>query len=107
MKGSTIAVAVKLAVPASVRDVAGLPDWARRERYDITARPPAGTTPEQRQEMWLALFPRHVLAIQGFDILWSVHPGTLTCGTFAAYPNARSDARVWLMTDSNGSYWGS
>jgi bla regulator protein BlaR1 len=56
MKGSTIAVAVKLAVPASVRDVVGLPDWARRERYDIIARPPAGTTPEQRQEMWRALF---------------------------------------------------
>jgi uncharacterized protein (TIGR03435 family) len=38
-----------------VREVLGLPDWANTERYDITAKPPAGTTREQLRPMWQAL----------------------------------------------------
>ena len=44
------------AAPVPVREVIGLPDWATTERYDVTARPPAGSTPQQRSEMWRTLF---------------------------------------------------
>ena len=39
-----------------VREVTGLPEWAESENYDITAKPPAGSTPQQRSEMWRTLF---------------------------------------------------
>lgn len=42
------------AVP--VREVVGLPDWAQTERYDVTAKPPADSTREQRRQMWQTLF---------------------------------------------------
>ena len=38
-----------------VREVLGLPDWANRDPYDVTAKPPAGTTREQLRPMWQAL----------------------------------------------------
>lgn len=44
------------ASPVPVRDVVGLPDWARTETYDITAKPPAGSTREQQRQMWQAAF---------------------------------------------------
>ena len=44
------------ASPVPVREVEGLPDWAMQERYDVTAKPPAGSTPQQRAEMWRTLF---------------------------------------------------
>ena len=33
-----------------------LPDWAIRNRYDVTVKPPAGWSPAQIQEMWRTLF---------------------------------------------------
>lgn len=56
MRGTSIDVAIKLASPARARAVVGLPGWAQRERYDITAKPPADATPEQQQQMWFAVF---------------------------------------------------
>jgi uncharacterized protein (TIGR03435 family) len=47
---------VRQASPVKVREVFGLPEWANTERYDVTAKPPAGTTEEQRRQMWRALF---------------------------------------------------
>ena len=44
------------ASPVPTREVDGLPDWVKVERYDITAKPPAGSRPEQRSQMWQALF---------------------------------------------------
>ena len=43
-------------VPVLLRDVVGLPDWTKTERYDITAKPPAGSTRDQQPQMWRALF---------------------------------------------------
>jgi uncharacterized protein (TIGR03435 family) len=51
---------VSAASPVPVRDVVGMPDWMTRERYDVTAKPPAGLTREQLthmfQPMWAAMF---------------------------------------------------
>jgi uncharacterized protein (TIGR03435 family) len=47
---------VTTAAPVPVREVIGLPDWATTERYDVTVKPPAGSTPQQRSEMWRTLF---------------------------------------------------
>lgn len=44
------------ASPVPAREVRGLPEWAERERYDATAKPPADSTREQRSEMWRSLF---------------------------------------------------
>jgi len=37
--------------PVPVRETKGLPDWVDRERYDITAKPPAGSSRQQQGEM--------------------------------------------------------
>ena len=42
--------------PAEDLEYHNLPDWAIRNRYDITVKPPAGTPPAQLQEMWRTLF---------------------------------------------------
>jgi uncharacterized protein (TIGR03435 family) len=47
---------ITLAAAVPLREVRGLPDWAEDERYDVTARPPAGSTREQRSDMWRTLF---------------------------------------------------
>jgi uncharacterized protein (TIGR03435 family) len=52
----TIRSVLRNATPSPVRDYVGAPDWVNRERYDITAKPPAGSTPEQRAEMWRTMF---------------------------------------------------
>lgn len=44
------------ASPVQTREVEGMPDWMLRERYDITAKPPAGSTAEQRQQMFRTMF---------------------------------------------------
>jgi bla regulator protein blaR1 len=44
------------AAPVPVREVVGLPEWAQTERYDVTAKPPADSTREQRRQMWQTLF---------------------------------------------------
>jgi len=40
-------------VPA--RDIIGVPDWARVERYDIAAKGPAGASRDQQRAMWRAM----------------------------------------------------
>ncbi|HKE85269.1 MAG TPA: TIGR03435 family protein [Vicinamibacterales bacterium] len=47
---------IMVAAPVPVREVEGLPDWAMQERYDITTKPPAGSTREQRSEMMRTMF---------------------------------------------------
>jgi uncharacterized protein (TIGR03435 family) len=42
--------------PVPAREVIGLPDWANTDRYDVTTKPPAGSTPEQRSEMMRTMF---------------------------------------------------
>jgi len=44
------------ASPVPAREVEGLPNWAMTEQYDVTAKPPAGSTREQRNQMWRRLF---------------------------------------------------
>ena len=43
---------VNLAAPVPLRDVVGMPDWMTRDRYDVTVKPPAVLTLEQRREQW-------------------------------------------------------
>ena len=45
-----------LLTPVPIRETAGLPDWASTERYDIVAKPPAGATPDQQNDMLRSLF---------------------------------------------------
>src|SRR5688572_19674066 len=47
---------ITLAAAVPVREVRGLPDWAEDEHYDVTAKPPAGSTRDQRSDMWRTLF---------------------------------------------------
>jgi uncharacterized protein (TIGR03435 family) len=56
MTNATFEGIVLFASPVQTRDVEGLPPWSTSERYDLTAKPPAGSTLEQRREMWRALF---------------------------------------------------
>jgi uncharacterized protein (TIGR03435 family) len=51
------------AAPVPVREVIGLPDWATTERYDVTVKPPAGSTPEQRRQMWQSMFAERMKLI--------------------------------------------
>jgi uncharacterized protein (TIGR03435 family) len=58
-----ISLIVRFAVPVTVSvpslQVLRLPDWAERERYDITAKPPeefTNPTADQRSGMWHAVF---------------------------------------------------
>ena len=44
------------AAPVPVRDVVGYPSWVASERYDITLKPPAGSTREQRAQMHRTMF---------------------------------------------------
>jgi uncharacterized protein (TIGR03435 family) len=43
-------------VPVLSANIVGVPDWAKSEHYDVVARPPAGSTAEQRRLMWQNLF---------------------------------------------------
>lgn len=56
MTNQTIESIIRGAVPVQVREVIGAPDWVKYERYDVTAKPPAGATPEQRREMMRRMF---------------------------------------------------
>ncbi len=44
------------ASPVPAREVVGYPEWVDTERYDMTAKPPAGATREQQRQMWQQLF---------------------------------------------------
>jgi len=56
MTNQAIASIIRGAVPIPVREVIGAPDWVNFDRYDITAKPPAGATPAERQEMMRRMF---------------------------------------------------
>ena len=45
-----------LAWPSEDFEYRNLPDWARRDRYDVTVKPPPGASAAQIQGMWRALF---------------------------------------------------
>src|ERR1044072_4363652 len=47
---------IRAASPVPVREVSGLPNWAKADSYDIIAKPPAGSTAKQRAEMMRNLF---------------------------------------------------
>jgi uncharacterized protein (TIGR03435 family) len=49
------------ASPVPAREVEGLPDWVNRERYDVTLKPPAGTTREQHPEMMRNMFVERMM----------------------------------------------
>jgi uncharacterized protein (TIGR03435 family) len=76
---------INSASPVPVRDVVGLPDWAMTERYDITARPPASSTREQRSEMWRTAFAERMKLV--------AHVEEREQDTFALVV-ARSDGRL-------------
>lgn len=37
--------------PVPSREIIGMPDWAYSDRYDVIAKPPAGATRDQQNEM--------------------------------------------------------
>jgi uncharacterized protein (TIGR03435 family) len=73
------------ASPVPVREVSGLPNWANKDRYDIIAKPPAGSTREQRAEMMRNMF------IERMKLVGHVEEQERT--TFALVV-ARSDGRL-------------
>ena len=73
------------AAPVPVREVIGLPEWATTERYDVTAKPPAGSTPQQRSEMWRTFFAERMRLV--------AHVEERERDTFALVL-ARSDGRL-------------
>src|SRR4026208_1688937 len=56
MTNQPMASLIRGAAPVPVREVIGAPDWVNTERYDVTTKPPAGSTPAQRQEMPRRMF---------------------------------------------------
>ena len=56
MTNQTIESMIRLAAPVPVREVIGMPDWVKYERYDVTAKPPAGATAAERAEMMRRMF---------------------------------------------------
>ena len=73
------------AAPVPVREVLGLPEWATTERFDVTAKPPAGATPQQRSEMWRTFFAERMKLV--------AHVEERERDTFALVL-ARSDGRL-------------
>lgn len=56
MINQAIASIIRGAASVPVREVVGAPDWVNTERYDVTTKPPAGSTPAQRREMARRMF---------------------------------------------------
>jgi uncharacterized protein (TIGR03435 family) len=56
MTNQPIASIITGASPVPVREVEGLPDWANRDPYDVTLKPPAGATRAERAEMMRSMF---------------------------------------------------
>ena len=56
MTNQAIRSIITLAAPTPVREVIGLPEWALNDRYDVTTKPPAGATREQRAQMMRKMF---------------------------------------------------
>lgn len=76
---------INSAAPVPVREVRGLPEWAERERYDVTAKPAEGSTGLQRAEMWRTLFADRMKL--------AAHVEEVERDTFALVV-ARSDGRL-------------
>lgn len=73
------------ASPVQSREVVGLPSWMNTDRYDLTAKPPSGSTREQRARMWQALFAERMKLV--------AHVEQQERATFALVL-ARSDGRL-------------
>ncbi len=56
MTNQPIRSIIQAASPVPVRDVVGFPDWVNTDRYDITAKAPAGFSREQQGEMMRNMF---------------------------------------------------
>ena len=56
MTNQPIASLIRGAAPVPVREVVGAPEWVNTERYDVTTKPPAGSTAAQRREMPRRMF---------------------------------------------------
>lgn len=56
MTNTPIRSFILAASPVATREVIGLPDWATTERYDVTLKPPPGSTSDQRKQMMHAMF---------------------------------------------------
>lgn len=56
MTNQPILSVIRNAAPVPVRDVVGYPDWVAAEQYDVTVKPPAGSSRDQRATMWQAMF---------------------------------------------------
>jgi uncharacterized protein (TIGR03435 family) len=56
VRNQPIASIILTASPVPTFEYEGLPDWAKFENYDLTAKPPSDSTAEQRGQMWRALF---------------------------------------------------
>jgi uncharacterized protein (TIGR03435 family) len=56
MVNSTVRSFIGNAYQSQSGQYVGLPDWATTERFDVTVKPPAGSTREQPQQMWKAFF---------------------------------------------------
>ncbi len=76
---------ITAAAPVPVREVVGLPDWANSELYDVTAKPPADSTPAQRRQMWQLVFAERMKLV--------AHVEDRERDTFALVL-ARSDGRL-------------
>jgi uncharacterized protein (TIGR03435 family) len=88
------------------REIVGLPAWALSERYDVTLKPPAGSTREQRRLMSQRMFAERFKAVvhveqrerNGFALVLArrdgqlgphLKPSPLNCGA-TAQPSAPS-----------------
>jgi len=56
MTNHSIGSIIGNAAPVPVRDVIGYPDWVDSDKYDVTVKPPAGSSREQRTVMWQTMF---------------------------------------------------
>jgi uncharacterized protein (TIGR03435 family) len=68
-----------------LRNVIGLPDWAKNETYDVTVKPPPGSTRDEIREMWRTLLE------QRMKLAAHVEERATTTFTLVA---ARSDGRL-------------
>jgi uncharacterized protein (TIGR03435 family) len=73
------------AAPVPVRDVIGYPSWVTTERYDVTLKPPPGSTPQQRAQMQRTMFAERMKLV--------AHVEEREQATFALVV-ARSDGRL-------------
>ena len=76
---------VRAASPVKVREVLGLPEWANTERFDVTVKPPAGASEEQRKAMWRAMLADR------FKLAAHIEPRERTAYALVA---ARNDRRL-------------